>query len=82
MRKLGFSLIAACSIMVAAAALPARAMTATTAAGLKSAVVDSSAATPVVYICKQRYWSGRRYCYWRPGGYRWHWRWRWPRWWR
>ena len=31
---------------------------------------------PVVYICKQRYWSGKRYCYWRPSGYHWHWRWR------
>jgi hypothetical protein len=45
-------------------------------------VMEAGAVEPVVYICKQRYWSGKRYCYWRPSGYHWGWRWRWPRWWR
>jgi hypothetical protein len=50
-----------------------------TAAGLKAAIADTSMVDDVAYVCRHRYWSSRRVCWWRPGGYRWHRRWRWRR---
>lgn len=79
MRTLVLSLTAATAILAAVSALPAGAITLRAVPGLKAATADVSDLTEVVYICKQRYWSGKRYCYWRPGGYRWRWRWRWWR---
>jgi hypothetical protein len=50
-------------------------MTVGTASGVRAAVADGSMVDQVVYVCRHRYWSSRRFCYWRPGGYRgWHWR--------
>jgi len=82
MRKLLPTAIAACALLSAAGWTPAGAMAVGSAAGLRAAAAEAGAVEPVVYICKQRYWSGKRYCYWRPGGYRWRWHWRAPRWWR
>jgi hypothetical protein len=80
MRKLFLSLAAAGAIAVCP--VPAGAMTAGDAPGFKAAAAEIGATIRIVYICKQRYWSGKRYCYWRPGGYRWRWHWRRPRWFR
>jgi len=77
MRKLLPTLAVVCSVLFASVPEPVGAMMADPTVGLQA-----PAAEPVVYICKQRYWSGKRYCYWRPGGYRWRWRWHFPRWWR
>jgi hypothetical protein len=79
MRKLLLTLVAACAVVFAACSAPAAVMSAGTAPGLKAAATAASPVTEAVYICKQRYWSGKRYCYWRPGGYHWRWRWRWWR---
>jgi hypothetical protein len=78
MRKLLLSLTAA-SALVAAGAAPASAMSVGMAAGLKAAIADTSMVDDVAYVCRHRYWSSRRVCWWRPGGYRWHRRWRWRR---
>jgi hypothetical protein len=79
MRKFLLSLTAAGALVVAASSAPASAMTVGAASGIKTAVADASMVDQVVYICRHRYWSSRRLCWWRPGGYRWHrhWRWRW-----
>jgi hypothetical protein len=82
MRKLLPVAIAAGTLLPAIGVASAGAITPGTAARFKAAAMEAGAVEPVVYICKQRYWSGKRYCYWRPSGYHWGWRWRWPRWWR
>jgi hypothetical protein len=76
MRTLLLSLTAASALMAVAAVTPASAMTAGTAAGVKAAIAGTSMVDDVAYICRHRYWSSRRVCWWRPGGYRWHRRWR------
>ena len=53
---------------------PATAMPLAPASDLAKAAAATRPLDQVVYICKQRYWSGKRYCYWRPGGYHWRWR--------
>jgi hypothetical protein len=52
-------------------------MTVGTAAGIQAAIAGTSVVDDVAYVCRHRYWSSRRVCWWRPGGYRWH---RWRRW--
>jgi hypothetical protein len=78
MRRILLSLTAASAILSAAAALtPAGAMTVGTAFGIAAAIDETSALDQVVYVCKHRYFSSRRVCWWRPGGYTWRpWRWR------
>lgn len=76
MRKFLLILTAAGVLAFAAPAAVAGAMP--VASDLKAAAAPARTLDRVVYICKQRYWSGKRYCYWRPGGY--HWRWRWHLW--
>jgi hypothetical protein len=72
MRKLLVTLTAASAIVAAASiAAPASAMTVGTATGLKAAAAGTSVVEDVVYVCRHRYWSSRRVCWWRPGGYRW-----------
>jgi uncharacterized ion transporter superfamily protein YfcC len=80
MRHMLLSLTAASAIMSAAALLaPANAMTVGTASGIKAALDETSALDTVVYVCRHRYYSSRRVCWWRPGGYSWRpWR-RWRR---
>jgi hypothetical protein len=71
----------AASAIVSAAALlaPASAMTVGTAPGINAALEQTSVLDPVVYVCRHRYYSSRRVCWWRPGGYSWRpWR-RWRR---
>jgi hypothetical protein len=74
------SLAAASAILSGAAALaPAGAMTVGTASGIAAAFDETSALDQVVYVCKHRYYSSRRVCWWRPGGSTWKpWR-RWRR---
>jgi hypothetical protein len=79
MRKLLLSLAAASALVAAGAVAPANAMSVGMAAGLKAAIADTSMVDDVAYVCRHRYWSSRRVCWWRPGGYRWHRRWRWRR---
>lgn len=77
MRKFLLILTTAVALASAAPAARAGAIPLAPAADLKTPAFVGPL-DQVVYICKQRYWSGKRYCYWRPGGY--HWRWRWHLW--
>ena len=80
MHRILLSLTAACVTISAAALLaPASAMTVRTASGIKAAIEENNAVDQVVYVCRHRYYSSRRVCWWRPGGYSWRpWR-RWRR---
>jgi hypothetical protein len=80
MRRTLLSLAAAFAILSGAAGLaPAGAMTVGTASGIATAVEETGALDPVVYVCRHRYYSSRRVCWWRPGGSTWRpWR-RWRR---
>jgi hypothetical protein len=78
MRKILLSLTAASAIVAAASTVPASAMTVGTAAGIQAAIADTSMLDEVAYVCRHRYYSSRRVCWWRPGGYYRPWR-RWRR---
>ena len=81
MRKFLLSLTVAAVTVAAASLAPGRAeaMTVGTAPGIQAALADGSLTTDVVYVCRHRYWSSRRVCWWRPGGYLAR-PWRWRRW--
>ncbi|MBX9847003.1 MAG: hypothetical protein K2Z80_34865 [Xanthobacteraceae bacterium] len=80
MRRILLSLTVASAIVTAAAlATPASAMTVGTAFGIQAAVDETRILDDVAYVCRHRYYSSRRVCWWRPGGYSWRpWR-RWRR---
>jgi hypothetical protein len=71
MRRVLLSLTAASAILTAAALVPASAMTVGTAQGIKAGLAETSAVDEVVYVCRHRYFTSRRLCWWRPGGYSW-----------
>ncbi len=72
MRRVLLSLTAASAILTAAATLtPASAMPVGTAQGIKAGSAETSAVDEVVYVCRHRYFTSRRLCWWRPGGYSW-----------
>ena len=45
-------------------------MTVGTAPGVQAALADTGVVDEVVYVCRHRYYTSRRLCWWRPGGYR------------
>jgi len=72
MRRVLLSLSAASTILIAASTMsPASAMTVGTAAGIQAGLAETSAVDQVVYVCRHRYFTSRRLCWWRPGGYSW-----------
>ena len=71
MRRALLSLTATSVILTAVALAPAGAMTVGTASGIKAGLAQTSAIDEVVYVCRHRYWTSRRLCWWRPGGYSW-----------
>jgi len=79
MRKVLLSLTAASAIVAAASIAPASAMTVGTASGIQAAVDEAALLQDVAYVCRHRYYSSRRVCWWRPGGYYRPYR-RWRRW--
>jgi hypothetical protein len=82
MRKTLLSLTAASAIVAAApiAIAPASAMTVGTASGIQAAIDGASAIEDVAYVCRHRYYSSRRVCWWTPS-YRYRgWRYRYRRW--
>src|SRR3954453_22637665 len=75
MRKLVLSLTVASAIVTATSVIaPAQAMTAGTASAIETAIDNLSAVEDAAYVCRHRYYSSRRACFWRPGyryrGYR------------
>ena len=71
MRRVLLPLTTASTILAAAALAPASAMTIGTASGIKAGLAETSAIADVAYVCRHRYWTSRRLCWWRPGGYSW-----------
>jgi hypothetical protein len=72
--------LAAATAIMAAAAAPSQAMTPGVASGIQSALADTSVLDEARYVCRHRFYTSRRVCWWRPGPYRgWRWR-RWRRW--
>ena len=78
MRRILLTVTAALAILSAPSLAPAQAMTVGTAAGIEAALADTSALQDVAYVCRHRFTSSRRVCWWRPG-FR-HRGWRWRRW--
>lgn len=67
MRRFLLSLAAASAIVSAASLAPASAMTVGTASGVRAAIEDTSVLDEVRYVCRHRYYSSRRACFWQPG---------------
>src|SRR5438045_1413510 len=80
MRKILLSLTAASAIVAAASIAPASEMTVGTASGIQAAIDGTSAVEDVAYVCRHRYMSSRRACWWQPGGYYYRPYRRWRRW--
>ena len=66
MRKTLLSLAAASALMAAAPIVPANAMTVGTASGIQAAIDGTSTVEDVAYVCRHRYYSSRRVCWWTP----------------
>jgi len=80
MRSFLLSVTAASALLAAASLAPAHAMTVGTASTMQAAVDNASALEDAAYVCRHRYYSSRRVCWWRPGYYgRRHWHPRWHR---
>jgi hypothetical protein len=71
MRRALLTLTAASTILSAAALAPAGAMTVGTASGIKAGLTETSAVDEIDYVCRHRYFTSRRLCWWRPRGYSW-----------
>jgi len=71
MRRALLPLAGAATVLTAAPLAPAAAMTVGTAPGVKAALAQTSIVDEVVYVCRHRYLTSRRLCWWRPGGYSW-----------
>ena len=54
-------------LWVLVAVLAMMVMTVGTASGIQAAIRDASQIEDVAYVCRHRYWSSRRACWWRPG---------------
>jgi len=73
MRRFLLSLAAASAIVAGAAAVPASAMTVGNAPALQAALADQSLVQDAAYTCRHRFYTSRRFCWWRPTFRRWHW---------
>ena len=73
MRRIVLSLTAASAIVVAVSLAPHRAdaMPAGTVADIQAALADSSLVVDVAYVCRHRFYTSRRVCWWRPNYRRW-----------
>lgn len=78
MRRILLSFAVASAIVSAAAiAAPARALTVGTASTMRAALEETGMLNEVAYVCRHRYYTSRRVCWWRPDGRSW---WPWRRW--
>lgn len=75
MRKLTLSLIAASAIVTGASVGPTQAMGIGTASGVQTAIENAAVIEDAAYVCRHRYYSSRRVCWWRPNYRRWRRRW-------
>ena len=66
----------AAAIVTAASLTPAHAMTVGTATALETLLAETATLQEAAYVCRHRFYTSRRICWWRPG-YRYRgWRWR------
>jgi len=79
MRRTILGLAAAIALASAATVQPVSAMTAGTASAIEAALAETNVLQDVAYVCRHRYYSSRRVCWWQPGRYRWGWK-PWRRW--
>jgi hypothetical protein len=73
MRKIMLSLTAVTAIAAGAAVSPASAMTVGTASGIQAALADEALVQDAAYVCRHRFYTSRRVCWWTPGHRR-YWR--------
>ncbi len=66
MRRFLYSLAAAAIVSVASLA-PAKAMTPSAATGILGALEDNKLTEEVRYVCRHRWQTSRRVCWWVPG---------------
>jgi hypothetical protein len=71
MKSLILSLTAASAIATVALVTPASAMNVGTAPAMEAAAADQALVQDAAYVCRHRYYSSRRFCYWRPNYRRW-----------
>ena len=77
MRKILLSIAASSAILAAASVTPASAMSlGGTAAAIQAAIADEALLQDAAYVCRHRWRSSRRVCWWTPGHRRYHRRWR------
>jgi hypothetical protein len=67
MRRIPLSLAAACALVVAASPAQAGAMSVATAPAIEAAIAGTGVVQEIVYVCRHRYYSRRRVCWWQPG---------------
>ncbi len=69
MRRMLLSLSAVAAIAAGWALAPrsAGAMSVGTVAGIRAAVAGPSLNERIAYVCRHRYYTSRRVCWWRPG---------------
>ena len=78
MRKVVLSIAAASAILAAASVTPANALSlGGTEAAIQSAIADEALVQDAAYVCRHRWRSSRRVCWWTPGYRRYHRRYRW-----
>jgi hypothetical protein len=64
---LSLTAVAAIAAGPAIAPQPAGAMSVGTVAGVRAAVAGTGPTAQVAYVCRHRYYTSRRVCWWRPG---------------
>jgi hypothetical protein len=66
MKRTLLTLAAGSAILAGAVLMPAHAMSVGTAFGMKAAAADTAAVEDIAYVCRHRYYSSRRVCWWTP----------------
>lgn len=75
MRKLALAAVAA-ALVAAPSLTPAHALAVGTAPALEAAIAETDLLQDAAYVCRHRFYTSRRLCWWRPAlGHR-GWRWR------
>ena len=76
MRKLAIVTAATGAILAAVSLAPAQSMTVGSASVVQAALAETDLVQEAAYVCRHRFYTSRRMCWWRPAfGYR-GWRWR------
>ena len=66
MRAIVLSLSVAAAIAASALSAPAHAVTAGTASAIEAALAQEAVVQNAAYVCRHRFYTSRRICWWRP----------------